>query len=440
MIARSVVAGTALATAIGLALSASGSNASADAETDRQVLAQSESRTVVQDGDPSLAAEVKAFANRYNVSEERADAALALQAISIEFGAELRNELPDSFAGIWFAEPDLFTMNIGIRASDEDSSNTVLSIAARYGIESAVNIVSTQYSLAQLEGGIESLNEELTKTSQVLDAPAPGIGIRPSENRIVIHLDPTLDSQTNDQLASVPDGLLDRMSSVRYDGSPDREAAGCIHPFCDPPLRSGIGIGSENGDLCSGAFLARSQSDGVLYQLTAGHCSGVNVLWRTREKDGTLRNIGEVHSRDRGTATGDANYGDSAIIRVNSNGFLQARAWVFVTSSPDTTPNTQYPIRAVGRVTNEGVFVCRSGRSLTSCGETTDLSSCYTGSTGVTYCGMVDTNFAAVGGDSGGPVYIRNIALGIVSSTGGRYEPIQRAEARRNVDVSIDQG
>lgn len=282
----------------------------------------------------------------------------------------------------------------------------------------------------------------------------PTTGISLSKNRVVLHREPQLEgSRTSDSVVAAAESVLRGMLAVEYDDAPVT-AGGCVFPFCDPPLRSGIAIGSETGTLCSGGFLARSRSsDNQLYQLTSGHCSCVGILWRTRNSSGGLRKIGRVHSRDDGDFTGVAEHGDSAIITVNNNDFWRARAWVFVTTGDHTTPNTQYPIRYRGNAGNDS-WVCRSGRAnTTTCGWVREVNDCYTDSgSGIRRCRLhrvaldiEDDDRCNVLGNSGGPVFSTNIAWGIFSGGSASdcrffFDPTFHVENRRNVDVSVDQG
>lgn len=430
---------------------------SAPPESTESVPPDSAARSVEQRkfeilADPNLEFEVDEFARQHQVSKEVAARALALLQSQIELAPKMRAALPDLFAGIWFDQSDMKTINVGIRSESSEADEIVASIAAQLGVQGHVTVVPTKYSLRELEVGIDELEDVLSALPQRAGAILPTTGISLSKNRVVLHREPQLeDSRASDTVVAAAEAGLGGMLTVEYDDA--RVAAGgCVFPYCDPPLRSGIAIGSETGTLCSGGFLARSRSDGKLYQLTAGHCTGVGVLWRTEESDGTLHTIGRTHSRDDGDFTGVAEDGDSAIIAVHSNTFWRARAWVFVTTGDHTTPNTQYPIYYRG---NAGVdsWVCRSGRAnSTTCGWVREVNDCYTDSrSDVRRCRLhrvalsVEDDRCNVAGNSGGPVFSRSTAWGIysggsVSACSFFFDPTFHVENRRNVNVSIDQG
>lgn len=212
----------------------------------------------------------------------------------------------------------------------------------------------------------------------------------------------------------------------------------CSYPYCDPPLRAGIRIASS-GYSCTGSFLARSRVDAKLYQLTAGHCGEASGdVWDTRFADAGVHDIGDVHNHrfDSGT--------DSAILHVANPPGWRARAWVQVTDGAGTTANSEYPIRAEGE-SSVGMRVCTTGSwfGASNCGVVdgvnvlVDYGEAIVGD-------MVSSTLCTTSGDSGGPVFARNTAYGLISGGGlpceTFYEPIITAENAMRVNVSHDAG
>lgn len=206
---------------------------------------------------------------------------------------------------------------------------------------------------------------------------------------------------------------------------------------CDKPLRGGPAI-NRGTALCSAGFITRSRSDNKPYLLTAGHCG--SGTWSTHFYDGSSHVIGNTWGRPRDDAEGD--YQIITINKPGADGWA-IRAWVYVNSSlghpgvPGTTYDPDYHISndSGSRVTDR---VCKTGgQGLTDCGTVTRLN--VTTPWGLRH--TAETNYCAVGGDSGGPVYVGHVARGIhiggVEGCGVHYfQGVQSAENGLNVNVA----
>jgi streptogrisin C len=206
---------------------------------------------------------------------------------------------------------------------------------------------------------------------------------------------------------------------------------------CDKPLRGGPAI--DNGvSLCSAGFITRSRSDSKPYLLTAGHCGG--GTWSTHFFDGSSHVIGNTWRTPRDDAEGD--YQTITINKPGADGWA-IRAWVYVNASlghpgvPGTTYDPDYYIANDGgsKVTDR---VCHTGgQGLTDCGTVTRLN--VTTPAGLRH--TAETNYCAVSGDSGGPVYVGHVARGIhiggVEGCGVHwFQGVQSAENGLNVNVA----
>lgn len=118
------------------------------------------------------------------------------------------------------------------------------------------------------------------------------------------------------------------------------------------------------------------------------------------------------------------------------NGYWNARSWVWVTASGDTTSNHQYRIRSDAG-SWVGLWVCTTGAfyGQSDCGTVTQV--------GVTFLGRGNHargTFCGTGGDSGAPMYAGHTAYGL--QTGGYsacdsvYMLIHPAENLLNVNVT----
>jgi len=286
------------------------------------------------------------------------------------------------------------------------------------------------------------LGEQLVALGSTNDAPL-SVGVRPDLDAVVLHLpaDGATDAATRSLVADAERRLGDNLR-IAHDARV-AHALACVAPYCDPPLRAGVGIThSSNQYSCTAAFLVRSRLDRVLYQLTAGHCAygAAGGSWYTRFSGGSAHTIGPVHRYTFGST------GDMALIRVNNPTGWRARAWTYVTAGPDTSLNESYKISAVGR-SAVGARVCISGATTaqSDCGTVTEVNVTTQLCAG-THCptirGLTRASLCAQAGDSGAPIYARNTAYGMLS--GGYsacdvvYQEVATAAAGLNVTVSTE--
>ena len=138
-------------------------------------------------------------------------------------------------------------------------------------------------------------------------------------------------------------------------------SGGGVNPYCFPPLRGGISIGTypsstQPGGSCTGGFVATDRTTGQYYLFTAGHCavfSGTGNWW-TYFPDATQHTIGTMHSYYLGSA------GDMAILNINNpNGWMLPQGWVNAQGQNSTT-NQEYPITSA-QYSTQGARVCESG-------------------------------------------------------------------------------
>ena len=166
---------------------------------------------------------------------------------------------------------------------------------------------------------------------------------------------------------------------------------------------------------CTGTLL----SDEVF--LTAGHCVDSGGTKHTHVANGNEVAIGPVHNYTFGPG------GDMGIIRILDTGYWKPKAWVYVTASNGgypTTKNESYTISGTGYSSALiGQYLCKTGKtSGTSCGkvEAIGVTVNYS-SEGVTVHNLGRANIHICKGDSGGPLYVKHVAYGLVS--GLRFYP-----------------
>lgn len=219
---------------------------------------------------------------------------------------------------------------------------------------------------------------------------------------------------------------------------------------------------------CTAAFLAKSKTSSNIYLMTAGHCGTAvrgatwltNILVNVREYSGNWVSIGKISKRTIGSG------GDRAIIRVNDPSKLCGsckHGWVDTDGRWDRSPNRDfpdrdgYPIRKTAKPI-VGATVCFEGKTSTwtKCGKISAINT----TTRYRRIGEVRGLFTITGsrsencslpGDSGGPVFSKNVAYGIMSGSQtfdegvtctwlSFVEPIRRAEDKFGVSIVKEAG
>jgi hypothetical protein len=396
--------------------------------------------------EPPPADEVADLAQDRGISRSEAQERLTWQASIPDLTDQAEAALGDAFGGVWVDPEDGDRLKVGVvgkgRPAVQDRAATAVEAS---GLAAAADVVPVEHSYASLVFASSWLSERVVRISRTSEI-ALGSGLRPDDNAVVLHLPKDgRSSPAIDALVAEARSVLGTKLEIAHDATRG-QAQSCVYPYCDPPLRAGIRMdNSIGGPPCTAGFLARSRTDNVLYQLTAGHChSEVPAgTWRTRFSNRSgPHEIGPVHN-----TTWSAN-GDVAIIRVVNPAGWAARAWVFVTDSVWTARDESYSI-ADDRANALHQRICTTGAvyGLSNCGEVEELDATFT------YCIMGGTacrtvqhlaraSYCAVPGDSGAPMYANHVAFGIhVARTAtcmSYYQGIQGAEDLMNVNVAHD--
>lgn len=345
---------------------------------------------------------------------------------------QLRTQLEPRFGGLWIDPASGDRIKVGLTDTRADEIS-VRAASSKQGLGDAVDTVRVNFSIGELE----SINAMLADTLSIVnkDAAWPlSAGLRPDINAVQLDV-PARTMLTTAQQSLVDSAAARFGSAVRIVPAHNKaQARACSYPYCDPPLRGGIRI-NNSGIGCTGAFIARSRSDGKLYQFTAGHCArAASDTWSTHFTNGTTHAIGGVHNY---VFSGS---GDMAILTINNPSGWSPAARVFVTSGPDTARNELYAISADGGST-VGMRICTTGAfyGRSDCGTVTQLGVTATYD-GVTVNGLGRGTFCGTGGDSGSPMYASNTAYGLqvagYSECDSLYQGINAAEDALNVNVA----
>jgi hypothetical protein len=368
---------------------------------------------------------VRALAAERKVSLPEANRRMAAQMSAAEVGRRLRAELPDSFGGIWIAGDGSDAVVTG--ATTATSTKPITSAAARCGI-SSVRVVAVRNS-AQL------LTDAAAWIQQRVPLIGASVGVDYAANTVRFNVSGPLTTQQDSALSKMPARLRSAVTVGRLGAAPRPLA--CAGEFCSAPLRGGVEIQgpapSGYVTLCSSAFVVRGISTGNYYLLTAGHCGNDGGAWYTKFPDGSRHLIGALQGRrfDSG--------GDFALIRVNNPvGWQMPRGWVFLRASATTGRDESYTVQRTADSV-QGMRICKSGRSSqTTCGTVTSTNVAVNYGSAVVR-GLVQANFCAQGGDSGGAVFAAHSAYGIMSGAAGScttfYQPMNTAIAALKVTL-----
>jgi hypothetical protein len=400
-----------------------------------------------------LDAAARAYMERFGGTLEAATAWMVDQAKVANVGddgveALVRDAAPGRYGGVW-ADNRLREYRVQVTSEGDRASVETALTASGIGAQTQVNVVNS--TLSQLDDARQVLDGALR---DLLDAGVVASARDTSTNGLRVMIAADANGAQRARVASAASS-----SSVHVDVVDSAEErfllgdTGCRFPNCDLPLRGGVQIhtarvvtpdGTKDVPLCTAGFLVRATSDRVPYLLTAGHCirSAPSNGWRmdTANRRG-LNDIGAAHP-----GAIDDSRGDVGLIRLNATTSGSRRNSIYVEGAKGQTNlnlarNESYKIRRAD-FNKDGDMVCFMGRtSKAKCAVIIDNSMSFDGTDNLA---AIDT--CADLGDSGGPVFFKNLAYGIIK---GRrvnkrgeclgqsfYTGARQAEGLMNVKIS----
>ena len=240
----------------------------------------------------------------------------------------------------------------------------------------------------------------LDRTARI---PGTSWGIDPATNQVVVSADATVTGPELASLRSVVEGLGDTARLEQVGGA------------FRPTITGGDAI-LGGGVRCSLGFNVKTPGTSTAYLLTAGHCGNATTTWSTSG--------GQVIASRVGTSFPGNDY---ALFRYTSG--------INRPGSVNLYNGSQRDIARAGNAV-VGQTVGRSG-STTGFhrGKVTGLNVTVNYVDGTTVTGMIGTTVCVQGGDSGGPLFADDTALGLTSggsgdcASGGRsfYQPVTEA-------------
>jgi streptogrisin C len=357
--------------------------------------------TPLESWDPAAVA----LADEWRVPIEEAEARVGRQEASAALADAARATFGTRFGGAYLDQARggvLVVGFVGPVATEELGRLT-----DRYGLRGHTVGASVAHSQDQLEAAIASLSAGLADANQGARVPLQ-VALRLDLNAVELSQPMTVPATERQQrfLADAVARFGPLLVHVRSDAAPD--VAACTYPNCDSPLRGGVNIHG-----CTAGFMTQSKVDTKKYVLTAGHCVNGGGTKHTHLADLTEVDIGPVHNFTFGAG------GDMGIIRIVDTGYWDPKPWVYVTASNGgypTTKNESYTIEGTGYSSALiGKYLCKTGKtSSTTCGKVEAIG-VTVNYPGVTVHNLGRANIHICKGDSGGPLYVKHIAYGLVS-------------------------
>jgi len=397
--------------------------------------------------------EVSNYSRHYDLSRQEARRNLARQAESGAVTEALMDSERGQFAGVWF---DNQRGELVVPTVSGAAAATVRNTLSEFGFDPASRTESAVASWAELESAQEGIDRELL--------PAIKAGY------VATSLDPRTNSVVIEQAAEIPKSAIAGVAAAKATSpvpveirSSDKASLAadfesCGYEYCSLPLRGGVNIydPSHPTEPCTSAFPAMG-NDGNRYLLTAGHCVGHQYR---QEPDYTLwwSKTDSLAANQIGTATQYTQYpeGDWAKIKV-SGSYWDSNPWrstvaywgaPILNSEEDVigkqpTVNAEYPINGESPSV-VGVYACHSGiRTGTTCGPITGVNVTHTVGSWVLKHMNELGNVCSEPGDSGGPVFTNNSALGMLTGSDPNktcndtiyYSNIQEATQQLGVQI-----
>jgi len=393
------------------------------------------------------------LAAEYGVSLTVARAWMAVQDKAEGVNEEIAaSSAGPAYAGVWF---DNAARRFKVALTPGGDTAAVNAILASHGVSASSDLVSVDYTQDQLEGAQPGIEDALG------DLP-PGIveiARNTETNSVQVTVAASATAQQRAHIASTASSAAVRVTTV---DSPEQlllaEQLDCKFPNCARPLRGGVQISTNpsrpDNDghtvACTSGFMVRSRGDQAPYVLTAGHCfdnfpnnssewGAVNPFLPV----GPYQLIG--FNRNPYVFGSD---GDAGLVGIRGTSYWAGTAlqpWVFVTrsTSGSTRRDEEYVIRTA-HYNQRNRIVCMSGaRNGSRCGRVTDVNVESSGA----LAGIFTTRVKHLGkllacgvghGDSGGPVFKRGVAYGILSAARGcdvYFQGAITAQNLLNVDI-----
>jgi hypothetical protein len=362
-------------------------------------------------GEPKpLRLEVESYAKDFGVSKAEAERRLEVQLEGAGIVGQLRRTLDENYAGVWFDNEtgEFVVPVIGDRGRSEAAAELT-----RAGLAGDFRTHPVEATWGELEAAQRRLDRRLR---DLIEANLVQTSRDPIANALVAHESEGASEAVAATIRRAIEGLgveveIRREAADRFNAVP----AACNEPVrvCDRPLRGGVKIEPLSGGWCSAGFKAIGKTFANRFMLTAGHCSKGTGAWRSRDSANVPREMGIAEE----SVFPGRDYGK---IKVNGYG-------TYWDQEPWPTQVAHWGVNHSSGISWEGwnylgQHVCHSGAtSGSSCGwvQTIGKTVNYPEGAVGNLVEVEGPSYCVMGGDSGGPIFAGNVALGLMS---GRLE------------------
>jgi Trypsin len=367
------------------------------------------------------ALEVSSYQDDFDVSRQTAEEHLEVQKDGAGIVELLERAQGSEYAGVWFdnegGEFVVPTVSGAGRAAVED-------VFADSALEGDFRTKPVESSWTELEAAQKRIDGALLP---LFEAGVARTFIDPKTNAVIVDLAAGATGAERSEALSIAKqehpGVEVRSSQDQSFGA-TLSACNFQEAHCDAPMRGGVGIAPKGtlccGNLCTAAFKAKGNLLGNRFMLTAGHC--VVLSGATKWVAYTTNQNPVLATKDLGTVDpGDYVYPNHDYAAIKANGtYWDQSPWPTVVTNWGV--NQEHPITSEG-YSYVGQSVCHAGQQTgLSCGPVTatgltEVSEDASGKVlGVLYNLTRVAGICVIQGDSGGPVWSGNTALGIFSS------------------------
>jgi hypothetical protein len=368
--------------------------------------------------------EVSEYRQEFEVPKQQAEETLEVQAAGAESGIveDLEESLGGRYAGVWF---DNGAGEFVVPLVDESDRPKVVDALRPEGLENDFRTAPADSTWTELEAAHAGLDDALSGAIEqglvqtVADPRANSVVVREAagaSGRDRIRIERAAEEQSVD--VDVRDqGARSLLVTPRacFDDGAGR--------FCGSPMRGGVGIWASGTVACcpeaqcTAGFKAIGKSNGERYVLTAGHCAEAVGNWTSLSTDEPVplpHYLGYVEQYNNATS-------DYAKIRVSGSGtFWDKPSWPSMVAY--WGEDQEHPINSES-YSFMGQQVCHSGaNSGTSCGIVTAQDMTVHQPGGDSFHQTEFQTVCTKGGDSGGPVFAANTALGIMTGNNKEVE------------------
>lgn len=371
------------------------------------------------------ALEVSSYQDDFDVSRQTAEENLEVQSDGAAIAEQLESSQGRRYAGVWF---DNESGEFVVPTLADSGRASIAAVASGADLEGDFRTKAVQSSWEELEAAQQRIDDALLA---LIEERLVGTALDPRTNAVVIK---QAGSASGAQRAVIQAAARSESVKVEIRVSQEQKAGFTMEAcqvgasICDAPMRGGVDIvpkGGLRGTGCTAGFKATGDANGNRFVLTAGHCVANSGAFNwdsfTAIPEEGRQPLGHVDAYSFPTH-------DYAAINANGT-YWDKASWPTVVAKWGV--NQEYQIKNESS-SYVGEYVCHVGQqSGLSCGAVTGthITEPVEDEAGnvVGYVSNLTRfeHICTIGGDSGGPVFAGNIALGLYSGADKPHGALQ---------------